>query len=142
MATIGQLTVSQPVNVAITPDGSRAYVTDNGLESVVVIDTVTNTEIASINGFCFKPQGLAITPDGTYAREDGARDGAAQRRESKVHNINVTCRFKQGHRYLLRKLEHRKGFGFGCPESAVEHGVPSDSALWVIGIFALIAQLM
>ena len=41
--------------------------TDNLLESVVVIDTVTNTGIATISGVGFNPQGLAITPDGAHA---------------------------------------------------------------------------
>jgi YVTN family beta-propeller protein len=34
--------------VAITPDGARAYVTDGQAETVSVIDTATNTVIATI----------------------------------------------------------------------------------------------
>ena len=57
-----------PFWVAITPDGTRAYVTDvnSNTVSVTVIDTATNTVVATI------PVGVgtlqvAITPDGTRA---------------------------------------------------------------------------
>jgi len=53
-----------PLGVAITPDGTRAYVTEN-ISEVSVIDTATNTVVATITvGFGF---GVAITPDGTRA---------------------------------------------------------------------------
>jgi len=50
--------------VAITPDGTRAYVTNPDSNSVSVIDTATNSVVATIavGGF-----GVAITPDGTRA---------------------------------------------------------------------------
>jgi len=51
-----------PFGVAITPDGTRAYVANLG-GTVSVIDTVTNTVIATVpvGG---SPRGVAITPDG------------------------------------------------------------------------------
>src|SRR4029077_8815160 len=56
-----------PVGVAITPDGTRAYVT-NLFNSVSVIDTVTNTVVATIPlGTNQNPDWVAITPDGTRA---------------------------------------------------------------------------
>ena len=50
--------------MAITPDGTRAYVTNPDSNSVSVIDTATNSVVATIavGGF-----GVAITPDGTRA---------------------------------------------------------------------------
>src|SRR5215510_4175093 len=50
--------------VAVTPDGTRAYVTNLGALSV--IDTTTNTVVANVpvGG---NPSGVAITPDGTRA---------------------------------------------------------------------------
>jgi YVTN family beta-propeller protein len=56
--------------VAITPDGTRAYVTiGRGINgSVSVIDTATNTEVATVPmGRENHPFGVAITPDGTHA---------------------------------------------------------------------------
>jgi YVTN family beta-propeller protein len=62
--------VGVPEEVAITPDGTRAYVTLlNGINgSVSVIATATNTVVAIVpmereN----QPFGVAITPDGTHA---------------------------------------------------------------------------
>jgi YVTN family beta-propeller protein len=55
-----------PFEVAITPDGSRAYVTINALNLVSVIDTTINTVIATIP-VGLGPIGVATTPDGTRA---------------------------------------------------------------------------
>lgn len=58
-----------PQNLALSPDGSRLYVTElNGCDGnngyVTVIDTASNTVIAQIPGFC-QPDGLAVSPDGS-----------------------------------------------------------------------------
>ncbi|MFC7650584.1 YncE family protein [Streptosporangium lutulentum] len=52
-----------PQEVAVTPDGTRAYVTnfDGTSNSVSVIDTATTTVIATI-GVGGNPYGVAITP--------------------------------------------------------------------------------
>jgi len=57
--------LGQPLAVAITSDGTRAYVPDAGSNTVSVIDIATNTLVANIpvNG----GTGVAITPDGTRA---------------------------------------------------------------------------
>ncbi|MEW9139278.1 YncE family protein [Bacillus wiedmannii] len=39
---------STPTDIAITPDGSRAYVTNANASTVSVISTITNTFIANI----------------------------------------------------------------------------------------------
>ncbi|HEY9503001.1 MAG TPA: YncE family protein, partial [Pyrinomonadaceae bacterium] len=51
--------------VAITPDGTRAYVTNQIDDRVFVIDTATNTVTTTIplGTFSF-PYGVAVTPDG------------------------------------------------------------------------------
>jgi YVTN family beta-propeller protein len=59
-----------PRAMAITPDGKRLYVTNNVISaagnSVSVIDTATNTVVATIP-VGEAPRGIAITPDGTRA---------------------------------------------------------------------------
>lgn len=59
---------SQVRNIAITPDGLKAYVTNGDFDSVTVIDTTTNTIMSNIllplgSG----PRAVAITPDGSLA---------------------------------------------------------------------------
>jgi len=59
-------TGSAPINVAVTPDGRFAYVTEHDEDEVTIIDTGTLYVVASIpvgEG----PYGLAFTHDGKYA---------------------------------------------------------------------------
>ena len=57
-----------PTAVTVTPDGTRAYVTNFGNDTVSVINTATNTVIATIPlGFLGSPQTVAVSPDGTRA---------------------------------------------------------------------------
>jgi YVTN family beta-propeller protein len=53
-----------PVDVAIRPDGDRAYVTNFGDNSVKVIDTSTNLVVATV-AVGTGPTSPAVTPDGT-----------------------------------------------------------------------------
>jgi YVTN family beta-propeller protein len=54
-----------PVSVAITPDGTRAYVANSAL-GVSVIDTATNT-VEALLRVPAGPFGIAISPDGSRA---------------------------------------------------------------------------
>ena len=65
-STIAGAAGSFPVGVAITPDGTRTYVTNEFADSVSVIDTTTNTVTATAAAGV-TPAGVAITPDGTRA---------------------------------------------------------------------------
>lgn len=65
---------NSPSYIAITPDNNYAYVTDDGSDSVLVIDTnpsspTFNTLISAPNllGVFNGPSGIAITPNGQYA---------------------------------------------------------------------------
>ncbi len=58
-------TASYPSGVAVTPDGSRAYVTDAST-SVWVVDTGSNSVIAKIAAGS-DPEAIAISPDGKSA---------------------------------------------------------------------------
>jgi YVTN family beta-propeller protein len=62
----------QPAGVAVTPDGSKVYVTNYGdpgtpmdAGSVSVINTATNTVIGSPISVGRNPVGVAVTPDGS-----------------------------------------------------------------------------
>jgi YVTN family beta-propeller protein len=69
----GPITVgSNPIGVAVTPDGRKVYVANSDTRStsvsatntVSVIDTTTNTVIATVN-VGSRPFGVAVTPDGS-----------------------------------------------------------------------------
>lgn len=53
-----------PAGVIVTPDGSRAYVTNNGSDNVSVVNLTTLAVIATIP-VGNNPAGIAVTPDGS-----------------------------------------------------------------------------
>jgi YVTN family beta-propeller protein len=68
-----------PYGVAITPDGTHAYVADHdgvvgGGGRVSVIDTATGVVSGVITLGTDNPQGVAITPDGRYAYVTGTNE--------------------------------------------------------------------
>ncbi|MDW5551992.1 PKD domain-containing protein [Methanosarcina sp.] len=52
-----------PCGIAVAPDGKKLYVADRDIKGVSVIDTFTNTVIATVP-VGVNPLGVAITPDG------------------------------------------------------------------------------
>jgi YVTN family beta-propeller protein len=61
---VGMTTVGgQLLKLAVTPDGKHVYITDRGDNSVLVLETATNTLGKSIP--LASPQGIGVTPDGT-----------------------------------------------------------------------------
>jgi YVTN family beta-propeller protein len=56
---------SNPLGVAITPDGEFVYVTNSGAGTVSVISTASNTVVATMP-VGSNPLGVAITPDGEF----------------------------------------------------------------------------
>jgi len=66
VATIPTVEVA-PFAVAITPDGTRAYVTNIDSDDVSVINTATNMTVGLPIPVGDGPIGVAITPDGTRA---------------------------------------------------------------------------
>ena len=56
-----------PSAIAITPDGTRAYVVNSNSDSVSVIDLATNSTVGAPIPVGDGPSAIAITPDGTRA---------------------------------------------------------------------------
>src|SRR5438309_1243883 len=57
---------TNPYAVAITPNGTKAYVTNDGSETVTPITTATNTAGAPIK-VGKRPEAVVFTPDGSTA---------------------------------------------------------------------------
>jgi len=70
------------VDVAISPNGARAYVTNAGAKSVSVIDTATNTVVATV-GVEFIPVHVSFSPDGVhaYVTNAGSNRGVSHRHQ-------------------------------------------------------------
>jgi YVTN family beta-propeller protein len=56
-----------PMGIAITPDGSRAYIANFAASTVSVIDTTTNQVVGAPIAVGMTPMGIAITPNGSRA---------------------------------------------------------------------------
>jgi len=56
---------TQPEDMAITPNGAYAYVSNVGSNNISVIDTSSNTVIATVP-VGNQPRAIALTPDGSY----------------------------------------------------------------------------
>jgi YVTN family beta-propeller protein/VCBS repeat-containing protein len=56
---------ASPQSITVSPDGSRAYVTNYGSNSVSVINTVTNTVDGAAISVGSKPAGVALSSDGS-----------------------------------------------------------------------------
>jgi outer membrane autotransporter protein len=57
---------SQPFGVAVSPDGTRAYVTNSASNTVSVVDTATNTVVTTFAAGN-SPFGVSFSPDGKQA---------------------------------------------------------------------------
>lgn len=63
-----------PLGIAVSPDGTKAYVVNFLDQSVSVIDTGTNVVTATVNNVGVSPVEIVVSPDGTKAyvvNEDG-----------------------------------------------------------------------
>ncbi|MFF4645877.1 IPT/TIG domain-containing protein [Streptomyces sp. NPDC001389] len=60
--------------MAVSPDGTRAYVVNFGADSLSVIDTGSNTPITSL-AVGHHPSRVALTPDGNFAYVTNNNDG-------------------------------------------------------------------
>jgi len=80
--------------VAITPDGTFAYVT-GGVQTVSVIETASNTVVATVpvgDG----PAGVAITPDGAFAYVSNNLSGTVSVIETASNTVVATVTISRG----------------------------------------------
>ncbi len=63
----------QPAGVAVSPNGTRTYIADNGSNAVSIVDTATNTALKSVL-VGSNPYGVAVSPDGAllYVTNQGS----------------------------------------------------------------------
>ena len=58
---------SNPIGIALTPDGRYAFAADNSLDQLIVVDTITNQQVPGspfpLPASCDSPWDLAISPD-------------------------------------------------------------------------------
>ncbi|HET9732181.1 MAG TPA: YncE family protein [Acidimicrobiales bacterium] len=73
-ANSGGGNLKNPVAVAVTPDGSTAYLANSGANTITPVSTSTDVAGAAVTVGTKPPTGLAITPDGSTV---WAADGAA-----------------------------------------------------------------
>ena len=64
--TIIGTAIDYPGQVAVSPDGTRAYIGNmSGVDTVTVIDTATNGVVGNVSTGGNFPEGIAVSPDGT-----------------------------------------------------------------------------
>lgn len=64
---LAQTTVGdRPNGIALTPDGTRAYIANQGVNTVSVVDTATNAVVATV-AVASPPTAVVVSPDGTRA---------------------------------------------------------------------------
>lgn len=80
---------SGPYGVAITPDGSNAYVTCSGAGKVDVISTANNSVVAHI-AVGSQPRGVAISPNGAFAYVANNQDGTISVISTSTRSVTAT----------------------------------------------------
>src|SRR5262249_28350877 len=84
---------------AITPDGSRAYITKFSGSSVAILDTTNNSVIGTIPVGA-GPAAVAITPDGSRAYVPSLLSGSLSMVDLRTHSVG-TIPFGTGPRTIV-----------------------------------------
>jgi gliding motility-associated-like protein len=80
---------SNPIGVAISPDGQRVYVSNKGSKSVSVINTSNNT-VASAITVGNSPIGLGVSPDGSKVYIANSGDGTISIINTATNAVSAT----------------------------------------------------
>jgi YVTN family beta-propeller protein len=73
----------------ITPNGASAYVADAGANSVTVINTATNTVVATV-GVGAIPTDVSISPDGAHAYVTNAGSNSVSVIDTNTDAVSAT----------------------------------------------------
>ena len=82
---------TQPIGIAVTPDGTKVYITNSESNSVSVISTQTNTVIATIPVGTY-PYSAAVSPDGSLAYIANANDGTISIINTSTNTVKATVK--------------------------------------------------
>ena len=82
---------SLPMNVAVTPDGSKVYVSNSGSDTVSVIDSATNTVVATV-AVGDHPYGITLSPNGKTLYVANANDGTVTKIDTVTNKVSGTVR--------------------------------------------------
>jgi YVTN family beta-propeller protein len=86
---------SNPVGVAVSPDGKKAYAVNEGSNSVSVIDMATNNIIATVS-VGTNPNGVAVAPDGTKVYVANHRSDNVSVIDTVTNNVTATVDIGNG----------------------------------------------
>lgn len=64
--TITDASFNEPYTITMSPDGTKAYVTNSNSSTITIINTITNSVAGTISGFD-GPSGMVIMPSGDKA---------------------------------------------------------------------------
>ena len=96
LGPVGSITVGNtPRRVAVSPDGTRAYVCNHGSHTVSVIDTATNQVLTDIR-VGIAPWEVAVSPDGTRAYVCNAAGGTVSVIDTATHQVLTDIRVGNG----------------------------------------------
>jgi serine/threonine-protein kinase len=84
-----------PVEVAVSPDGRHAYVTNNNSGSVSVIDTDSDSVTATVT-VGTAPSGIAVAPDGRHAYATNQASGSVSVIDTDSNTVTATIPVGQG----------------------------------------------
>ena len=91
-----------PRQIVLSPDGSLAYVTNDDTNNVSVIDTATNTVVATVPVGKI-PVGVGISPDGSLvyaANSNGTVSVIDTTTDTVVDTISTDSKSETGDHYL------------------------------------------
>ena len=86
---------TNPRRLAVSPDGAKVYVTNEGSNNVSVIDASTNKVIGSVN-VGMNPYGIAVTPDGKKVYVANSRNSSASVIDTAQNQVLATLNVGNG----------------------------------------------
>jgi len=86
-----------PEAIAITPNGAYAYVSDIGMNTVIVIATATNQVVRTVT-VGDDPRGVAFTPDGAFAYVVNSGSDSVSVIATAINSVVATIRLATGSR--------------------------------------------